>query len=136
MGPARPLQGCRVLVVEDEYFIPDDLDRALSAQGAEVVGPIGNLDAAMRQVERDGFEVAVLDINLRDKKVYPVADELRRRHLPFVFATGYDAGAVPGRFADVPRWEKPYDLASLIRDIEHLCPRLGYSREPSERSPP
>lgn len=116
-----PLAGCRVLVIEDEYFIADDMSRAFVERGADVVGPIGDLQSALNQVRLEGFEVAVVDLNLRNEMAYAVADELQRQDIPFVFATGYNQSMIPARFADVKRWEKPFDEGQLIADVERLC---------------
>jgi DNA-binding response OmpR family regulator len=61
----------------------------LGALGAEVLGPIPDLESARDQVAEGDFDVAVIDINLRDEAAYDIADELRRGAIPFVFATGY-----------------------------------------------
>ena len=65
--PVSGLDGCRVLVVEEEYFLADDLKNELEVRGAKVVGPIGNLGAARDQVCRDDFDVAVIDVKLGNK---------------------------------------------------------------------
>lgn len=109
------LGGCRILLVEDEYFLADDLTRALSAAGAEILGPINDAGEALQVVCEARIDGAVLDINVRGTMIYAVAEELRRRAAPFVFATGYDKGAIPAQFADVPRWEKPFDPQALVR---------------------
>ena len=111
------LQGCRVLVVEDEYFIADDLAAALVAAGAEVVGPAPTVDAALALLERQRVDCAVLDVNLRGQMAFPLADELRRWGVPFVFATGYDASVVPAQYRDVARWQKPFDIGDLMRAL-------------------
>lgn len=121
MADKLRLAGCRVLVIEDEYFIADELSRALVECGADVIGPIGDLGSALDQVQQDGFEVAIIDLNLRDEMAYAVADELQRQNIPFVFATGYDQSIIPARYADVKRWEKPFDERHLISDVERLC---------------
>lgn len=107
----------RVLVVEDEYFIADDMARALQSLGAEVVGPAPTLDKALALLAAERVDAAVLDINLRGETVFPVADALRERGVRFVFATGYDPSVVPPEYRDVPRWEKPFDpqvLAAML----------------------
>ena len=76
---AQPLRGCRVLVVEDEFFLALDLESELRARGADVVGLIGDLPQAKRCIEQLTFDVAVININLRGEDAYPVADELARR---------------------------------------------------------
>lgn len=115
------LEGCRVLVLEDEYFLASDLKEALSALGAEVIGPIPDLDSAHDQVAEGGFDVAIIDINLRDKAAYSIADALRRNDIPFVFATGYSEQIIPARFRDVIRWEKPFEMGTLMEHVEKLC---------------
>jgi hypothetical protein len=65
--------------------------------------------------EADRLDGAVLDINLHDKRVYPVADALKARGVPFVFATGYDASMIPEPYVSAPRYEKPVDKARLMR---------------------
>ena len=105
------LRGCRVLVVEDEYLIAEDLCEELLSCGAEVMGPAACVADALDLL---GYgpapDMAVLDIGLENEKVYPVADALRARGIPFVFATGYDARVIPTAYADVPRTEKPVGL--------------------------
>ena len=105
------LQGRRVLVVEDEYLIAEDLREQLLSCGAEVLGPVASVNDALALLE-DGAapDLAILDIGLGGEKVYPVADALRVRGIPFVFATGYDAWIIPDGYADVPRTEKPVAL--------------------------
>lgn len=117
----RWLDGCRVLILEDEYFLADDLKNGLESCGAKVVGPIGELGAAQAQVSRDGFDVAAVDVDLRGEFAWPVADELTRENIPFGFFTGYGAEAVPSRFRHVIRWEKPCDPSKVAEDIRLLC---------------
>jgi DNA-binding response OmpR family regulator len=87
-GSVGTLVGCRVLIVEDEYFIAHDLEQALKSHGATVVGPIAGLAEAEDQIANDGFDVAVIDLNLRGQLAYSLGDELMRRHIPFFFVTG------------------------------------------------
>lgn len=102
------ITGYRVLVVEDDYFIADDMARQLKADGAEVIGPAASVDAALRLIEQtERIDGAVVDLNLRGVLCWPVADELLRRATPFVFATGYDRASIPTRYAAIARCEKP-----------------------------
>ncbi len=106
----------RVLVVEDEYFIGDEIARALACHGIQVIGPVPTLDEALAVLAAgDRIDVAILDINLRGKMVYPVADALVVRGIPFVFATGYDNAFVRPEHRHVPVWRKPYDATALAR---------------------
>lgn len=108
---ARP----RVLVVEDEYFIADDLAQALAAEGLEVIGPVGDPREALALASRERIDHAVLDINLHGELVFDLARTLRGRGVRCVFATGYAGSVVPAGLADVPRWEKPFDAGRLAR---------------------
>ena len=111
------LNGCRVLIVEDEHLLAMDLEDTLKTRGARIIGPYGTLDAAYRRAERDHFDVGIIDINLCDGAAYPVADELMRQHIPFCFCTGYDAGVVPERFAGMRVFQKPYDPSAIVEHV-------------------
>jgi CheY-like chemotaxis protein len=118
---SNPLAGRRVLVVEDEYFLADDIVRALRALGAGIVGPCGELEDAKRMLEDHlAIDAAVIDINLRSEMVFPLARLLRTRSIPFVFATGYDRATVDAEFRDIHLWEKPLDLNAMARDLTDL----------------
>jgi len=102
------LAGRKVLLVEDEYFIAEDMAYQLKAGGAEVVGPVASVDAAIGLIEQTKrIDGAVVDINLQGVMSWPVADALLRRGVPFVFATGYDRASIPARYAHVVCCEKP-----------------------------
>lgn len=116
-SPAQASERPRVLVVEDEYFIADDLAQALAQEGVDVLGPVGDPAEALEIAKRDRIHSAVLDINLHGELVFDVARALKARGVPFVFATGYAANVIPAGLADAPRWEKPFDAADLARWI-------------------
>jgi CheY-like chemotaxis protein len=116
-----PLAGHRVLVVEDEYFLADDIVRTLTALGARIVGPYGDLHEATSVVNRGiAIDAAIMDINLRDEMVFPLARMLRSRKVPLVFTTGYDRGALEPEFQDVKLWGKPLDLKAMARELTKL----------------
>ena len=116
---STPLAGRRILIVEDEYLIAMDLALGLGELGAIVVGPAASLAEALEPVADTGHTLdgAVLDVNLRDERVYPVADALTRLGVPFVFASGYDAELMPSAYADVPRCQKPIDRSLIARSL-------------------
>jgi len=93
---AAALRGRRILVVEDEYMMAEDLRHDLEKAGAKVVGPVPSVAGALRLLAEEGvIDGAILDVNLRGEKAYPVADVLRERGIPFVLATGYEQWALP-----------------------------------------
>jgi DNA-binding LytR/AlgR family response regulator len=117
MAQPERLKGCCLLVVEDEYLIAADLTASLESLGVEVIGPAASVEEALSLAitNSDRLDGAVLDINVRNERVYPVADLLTAHGVPFVFTTGYDAVAVPTAYACVPRCEKPVDTTQLVR---------------------
>ena len=114
------LTGKRILIVEDEYFIAADLKRALAEAGAIVVGPAGTLASAQALVD-DDIDLALLDVNLDGEHSYPLANRLHERAVPFAFLPGYDQWALPPAYRDVPRLDKPFDLAHLIRQLTAIA---------------
>jgi DNA-binding response OmpR family regulator len=120
------LSGLAVLIVEDEFYLADDLASALDEMGAEVLGPFGRLEDACRQIEdAKPIDLAILDIDLVGERVFPAAELLRARGAPFLFATGYDADVIPARFSEVPRLEKPTAAADVIAHLERLWRGTG-----------
>ncbi|ACL58665.1 response regulator [Methylobacterium nodulans] len=121
MSGSTVLARCRVLVVEDEYFIADDMARALEQLGAEVVGPAPSREHALALIASgERIDAAILDINLQGQSALPVAEALAAKGVPFVFATGYDRNSVPPAYQDVPRWEKPFNPNHLARALSGL----------------
>ena len=108
--------GKRILVVEDDYLVVEEMVQELAASGAEVVGPIANLTKAFDRLDKiPDIRGAVLDINLQGEMVYPLADELVRRGIPFVFATAYDESAVPAFYRQYRRFTKPVDVQEVAK---------------------
>ena len=110
-----------VLVVEDEALIALELDTELSRLGWTVLGPACTLDEGMEMAKNaEDLIAAVLDVNLNGESVYPLAQALQDRHIPFVFCTGYDVVDPEGRFMDAPVMHKPVDIALLDRKLAGL----------------
>jgi CheY-like chemotaxis protein len=115
------LMGRRLLVVEDEYLIASDLASWLEEQGAEVLGPVPSVQDALALLDaRPLPDAAVLDINLGDEQVFPVAEALRAAAVPFVFLSGYDARMIPDRYENVRRCAKPLDRTRLLRALAEV----------------
>lgn len=121
--PAGRLDGLRILLVEDEFLVSLALEEDLRSLGARLVGPCNDLISALSAAQTERFEVAVLDVNLGGTMVYPLADDLVRRGVPFLFLSGYSAADMPARFADIPRIAKPADTTRLVAAIRALLRR-------------
>jgi DNA-binding NtrC family response regulator len=119
------MKGLRVLIVEDEFLLAMSLEDDLVLAGCAPVGPFSSLASATEATRREEFDLAILDVNLNGEPIYPLADELLSRRKPFVLVTGYGAASLPERFRDLPRLPKPYDLASLVREISRAVPAAG-----------
>lgn len=126
MVSRHTLENCRLLVVEDENVVAADLSAELARLGAVVLGPVGGVEDALALIASGTvIHGAILDINLRGQMVYPVADMLASRAIPFIFATGYDDIAIPPRFADAPRCEKPVSIAEIREAVLAAIHPLG-----------
>ena len=115
---ATVLAGRRILVVEDEYFIAQDLQMLLQEIGAEPVGPVPTLQQALDLAGRTpALDGAILDVNLGGEMVWPLVDLLHERGIRIVLATGYSDLVIPSPYADLPRCEKPTKSRDLLRHL-------------------
>ena len=101
------LAGRRVLVVEDQYLVAEEMRRMVCSLGGEVLGPVARPAPALRILAEQPVDLAVLDINLGPEDAYPLAAELMRRQVPFLFTTGCEPWMDAEQFCRVPRVEKP-----------------------------
>jgi CheY-like chemotaxis protein len=115
MGQILPLQGRRLLVVEDEAMIALTLVDMLDSLGCVVVDVASNLHRGLAIACNETLllDAAVLDINLGGEQVYPVAERLRTRGVPFMFSTGFGQNGRAPSFAQVPTLNKPYEQEDL-----------------------
>jgi CheY-like chemotaxis protein len=107
----------RVFVVEDEVMIRMLLEDMLSDLGYTVAAAAGRVEEAMPFAREADFDVAILDINLNGETVYPVAEILQDRGLPFVFSTGYGERGLPDAYRDRPTLQKPFQLEGLDKTL-------------------
>ncbi|MFO1081463.1 MAG: response regulator [Reyranellaceae bacterium] len=119
MTGAAPL---RVLVVEDEVLVAMLIEDMLRELGCEVVALSGTLDDALRRAQADDLDVAVLDVNLNGRQSLPVADALRVRGLPFLFATGYGRKILGVAYDGVPVLQKPFGRDELRGALAKVLP--------------
>ena len=132
------LKGQRVLVAEDEYMLADDLRQALEDAGAVVLGPVPLLREVLALIgEHAQIDAAVLDVNLCGEMVWPAADLLSERGVPFLLTTGYERSSIPGRHAHVTRCEKPAAPMEIARAVaRELQAHAAVQRRTPPASPP
>lgn len=109
----RQLVGTRVLLVEDETLVAMNLEDALTELGCEVVGPAARLDAAAEMIGHERFDCALIDVDLRGRPAYPLAELLDQRGVPFCFVTGYEPGVSAQFRRSHPVLAKPVNPAKL-----------------------
>lgn len=114
MAMSRPLEGKRILLVEDHEDVGDFLRTELEGAGGVVSGPVGSLKHCHELLDAEEFDGAVLDIFLTDGTVIGLIDRLRLQTIPFIFVTGYPDHPLPEKVAAVPLLAKPEDYKSLI----------------------
>ena len=111
------LVGKRVLIVEDEILVALLIEDFLADFGCSTVGPCGSVAKALDAARTETFDLAVLDVNLAGEKVYPVAEVLAQRHIPFLFLSGYGDEAIPAGRIGWKVCSKPFkgkDLATMM----------------------
>lgn len=111
----------RILMVEDEPLIALMLAEWLTELGHEPIGPASSVSEAIGIISAEKLDAAIVDINLRGDRCDLVAEELARRTIPFVFATGGDADSFATCFASYTRLLKPYNFKALSRAVDFLC---------------
>ncbi|WP_022681720.1 response regulator [Sphingobium bisphenolivorans] len=110
----------RILIVEDEYFIAQDIKRVLHQAGAEVLGPVSTLSEGMCIAEEGRLDAAILDVNLHGQMSYTLAEQLAKSHVPHLFLTGYDDWSLAEPHRDTPRMAKPFQPMILLAALERL----------------
>jgi CheY-like chemotaxis protein len=113
----QPTAGLRILLVEDEAMVAMIIEDTLADLGCEIVGPMASVEHALAAAKTaDRIDGAFLDVNLRGELVYPVAEALTSRGIPFAFVTGYGEKGIDARFRDAPVLTKPF----LPETVEQL----------------
>jgi len=116
MTVPRPPSGS-VFLVEDEVMIRMMVADMLEELGYQVAAEAGDISEAIRLAETAEFDIAILDVNVNGKVITPVAELIKARGRPFVFATGYGSSGLPELYRDRPTLQKPFQLENLGRVI-------------------
>jgi len=112
------LAAVRILVVEDEALVALEVQDLLNKVGSTVIGPFSDLGQAREIANIEVIDLAVLDTNLNGEAVYPLAQDLLSRGIPFVFVTGYNPSDMPADFRMLPRIAKPFDPLILLKELQ------------------
>jgi CheY-like chemotaxis protein len=120
-GMEMRLAAPRVLVVEDEMTVAMLIEDMVSELDYEVAAVVPRLEDAMRLLDSDSFDVAMLDVHLNGKTVFPFAAELESREIPFLFATAYGARGIPAEFHGHIVLQKPFGPVELRRALLDLA---------------
>jgi CheY-like chemotaxis protein len=110
----------RILVVEDDCLVATLLVEILESVGWQVVGPVAHLATAVDAAASEDLDATVLNVNLGGQTVYPVAEVLDARRVPFAFVTSYDREALPALFCRRPHLGKPFVPGELIGIVARL----------------
>jgi DNA-binding response OmpR family regulator len=114
----RSLEGLRVLIVEDEAIVAFDLCDLLADLGAECIGPAATLDIAFGMIDREDLHCAILDVRLGRVSIYPVAERLRDKGVPWIFHTGdADLNTLKRDWPGYPVLQKPVDAKALEKQL-------------------
>jgi DNA-binding response OmpR family regulator len=114
----------KILILEDEALVALEEEDLVRSMGYEVVGPVARLDVGMRIIESERIDGALLDVNLSGEETsFPLARELQRQIIPFLFVTGLTKAFVTNAFPGVPVVHKPFQPAVLTFAIKRLIAR-------------
>ncbi|HYT41973.1 MAG TPA: response regulator [Methylomirabilota bacterium] len=114
----------RLLLVDDEALIALEMEAHLCSLGYSIIGPFARLDKVLKAISTQAFDGAVLDINIRGGLIYPVAEILMERAIPFLLITGYAECSIEEKFRKCPILHKPFTMRSLTQKINIIFGEL------------
>ena len=110
----------KVLIIEDDYLIAEDLRRACEEAHCLVLGPARSEADALAIVDNEIPDIAIVDLNLGEGITSRVPDVLRQHNIPFCIATAYDRASVPHGLEDVPYLQKPVEREALLKMLDDV----------------
>jgi CheY-like chemotaxis protein len=111
----------RVFIVEDEALMCLLLKDMLSGTKYTVASVTAFIEDALYYIDKEDFDVAILDVNIRGEMIYEVAHKLEKKGIPYIFSTGYDLVNLSEEFRSRPTLQKPYDLNQLFLALENCA---------------
>src|SRR3954463_3766810 len=124
MTATRPVGGS-VFLVEDEVMIRMMVADMLEELGYRIAAEAGEINEAIKLAQSTEFDFAILDVNVNGKVISPVAELIKARNRPFIFATGYGSSGLPEEYRDRPALQKPFQLETLARMIDATLKDAG-----------
>jgi CheY-like chemotaxis protein len=116
------MPNARLLIVEDEYLIRLLLEDMLVELGCSIAAVAANLDEGKKAAQTAEVDLAILDVNIDGDQVFPVADILKGRGLPYIFITGYGARGLPESYRATPTLQKPFQMQELKTTLARVLP--------------
>lgn len=121
MFTEKPLLGCRILIVEDDYYQARDIQKLLELAGAQIVAT-GEQEPDLASLLPQGrIDAGLIDINLGRGLSFVFARALRDHAIPFVFLTGYHPSVLPDDLADAPCLRKPATTKRIVEELSILA---------------
>jgi CheY-like chemotaxis protein len=117
MIATRP-PGGSVFLVEDEVMIRMMVVDMLGELGYRVAAEAGEINEAIRLAQCSEYDFAILDVNVNGRVISPVAELIKARNRPFIFATGYGSAGLPEEYRDRPALQKPFQIETLAQMID------------------
>ena len=112
----------RLMIVEDEYLIRLLLEDMLVELGCSIDAVAASVDEGKKVAQSADVDLAILDVNIDGQQVFPVADILKSRGLPFIFITGYGARGLPEGYRETPTLQKPFHMQDLKATLARVLP--------------
>ncbi|WP_343346272.1 response regulator [Sphingomicrobium sp. XHP0239] len=122
MSEEKQGNGARILVVEDSPVVSLKTEDLLTDAGYFVVGPAYDMPAALDLGGREQIDGAIVDLNIRGEKIFPVLGVLKERGIPFVITSGYADWSMPEEWQDRPRLQKPVEGEQLLKALRRVIP--------------
>ena len=116
----NPLGGRSILVVKDDSVLATDLAALLTHAGCKVVLPTTTVATALSTIVRYPFDAAILDVNVQNEWVFPVAHALAAAGVPFLFLTAYALESIPAEHRERPFFAKPHQPGTLLGALERM----------------
>jgi CheY-like chemotaxis protein len=118
-------KGLRVFFVEDEPMIRILVTDMLGELGHAIAAEAGHVDQALELAQSAEFDLAILDVNIDGKQIIPVAELIKTRGCPIIFATAYGPDDLPEAFRGYPILQKPFELDAMAKAIDEVFRSRG-----------